>query len=156
MATRHKVSGGLKMRGRVTLTFTDVATGKSRRIVDDNITPDSFLALVAENIGSGAPSASPLITHVALGDGDDDAAADDTELGNETERKSVASVDAAGAVVYATGYFSASEAVGTFAEVGFFADGDDTNVLASRVLIPFTKTGSETMTIDLELTLSRA
>lgn len=123
----------------------------------NNIVPSVGRALIANVLTDATPTNDPLITHAALGTDGTTPANGDTTLGTETYRNAIASLTNASNVAYATAFFTAVEVSGTFAEAGIFCDGTgsaDTGVLLSHVLISVTKSTSETLTIDWELTIN--
>ena len=130
---------------------------KTEVIFQDNIVPTVGRTLIANNLTDATPTNSMLISHAALGSSGTAVANGDTQLGTETYRNIIASITNASNVAYATAFFSATEVSGTFAEAGIFCDGTGTansGILLSHVLISVTKSTSETLTIDWELTIN--
>lgn len=123
----------------------------------DNIVPTVGRTMIANNLTDATPTNTMLITHAALGSDGTTPVNGDTVLGTETYRNAIASLTNASNVAFATAFFSATEVNGTFAEAGVFSDGTgtvDTGILLSHVLISVTKSASETLTIDWELTIN--
>ena len=123
----------------------------------DNIVPTVGRTMIANNLTDATPTNTMLITHAALGSDGTAVANGDTILGTEVYRNAIASITNAANVAYATAFFSASETSGTFAEAGIVSNGTgsaDTGILLSHVLISVTKSSSETLTIDWELTIN--
>ncbi len=98
-----------------------------------------------------------VINKVALGSSATAVTNADTQLGGETYRNTVASLTNASNISYITGFFTAAETNGTYAEAGLFIDGTasaNTGVLFSHVLASITKSSIQTLTIDWTLTIS--
>jgi len=125
-----------------------------------NLLPTVGRAAIADHLTNASPSPASLrINDVALGDDGTTPANGDTTLGNEVYRNEQASQTNTDNVAYVTGFFSATETTGTYAEVGLFINGSgtgnpDTGTLFSHALISITKTSTETLTIDYTITLS--
>ena len=123
----------------------------------DNIVPTVGRTLIANNLTDATPDNTMLISHAALGSNGAAVTNGDTILGTETYRNAIASITNASNIAYATAFYSATEVNGTFAEAGIVSDGTgsaDTGILISHVLISVTKSASETLTIDWELTIN--
>lgn len=130
---------------------------KTEIIFAENIVPTVGRTMIANNLTDATPTNSMLISHAALGTDGTTPANGDTTLGTETYRNAIASLTNGSNVGYATAFFNATEVTGTFAEAGIFSDGTgsvDTGILVSHVLISVTKSSSETLTIDWELTIN--
>lgn len=133
--------------------FKLYAHGKTVAVYENkNIICDAgFAALVAilgnDYGGSGA------ITEMALGDGVGTPASGDTALFNEVYRNATASSTSFGPTVICTAFYTESEVDGTFTEFGNFVD--DTE-LWSHVNISWTKTDTETLTVQCTYTLANA
>lgn len=125
--------------------------------VIENLVPTVGRTLIANNLCSASPTNTPKITHCALGSNGTAPANADTQLGTEVYRNAIASITNANNVGYATGFFTAAETTGTYAEAGIFCNGTgsaNSGVLLSHVLAAITKTGSQTLTLDWALTIS--
>lgn len=122
-----------------------------------NIIPTVGRTLLANNLTDATPTNDPLINKAELGTGTSTPANGDTTLQTGTYRNDVASLTNGNNIAYITAFFNATETSGTFREAGLYADGSGTvgnGVLVSRVSINVTKTTSQTLTIDWELTIS--
>lgn len=122
-----------------------------------NLVPTVARTMIANNLTAASPTHVMLIKHCALGTSATAPANADTQLGTETYRNAIASVTNSNNIAYATGFFSAAEVSGTFAEAGIFADSTGTansGVLVSHVALSVTKSTSETLTLDWTLTIS--
>lgn len=148
----------LKFKGVYTFTLRNKDTGEIEgKYVYENLVPATGLALIASLLGTTTIANAGKVTHCAVGTGTNVPASGDTTLQTETYRNAIASLNAVGAVVYATGFFSAPETSGTFREAGIFINGTGTvnsGTLLSRVAINITKTTSQTLTLDWTLTLT--
>ena len=147
---------GIKAVGEYTFTIRDERTGRVKRTYRyRNIVPTVMRTMIANNFASGTPTNSMLIGHVALGSSGTTPTNADTQLGTEVYRNAVASLTNSSNVVYATGFYTAGETSGTYAEAGIFSNSTGTansGVLVSHVLITVTKSTSETLTLDWTLT----
>ena len=146
------------LTGVYTFTARDARTGKVLRTYRyKNIVPIVGRTMIANNLTSASPTNVMKITHCALGSSGTAPANSDTQLGTEVYRNAIASITNSANVGYATGFFSASETSGTYAEAGIFSNGTGTansGVLVSHVSISITKSTSVTLTLDWTLTLS--
>ena len=130
---------------------------RTEKIVYENLVPTVGRTMIANNLTAGSPTNVMKITHCALGSSGTAPANADTQLGTETYRNSIASITNSNNVAYATGFFTATEVTGTFAEAGIFSNGTgsaNSGVLLSHVLVAITKTNTQTLTLDWSLTLS--
>lgn len=145
-------------KGRWKFTYRD-ANGKITRIKEyDNLLTDAWLTALLNNSVSLSPTHALKILKFALGSGTTAPAINDTTLETETYRNNVASLTSSGKVLYATGFFSATEFDGTIKEVGLFAGaatGDpDTGLLVNHAAVDETKSDTESLTIDVTITLA--
>ena len=128
----------------------------SQTIVVPNLIPTVGRSVLAQRLAN-TTTYTGIINKVALGTGNTAPANGDTQLGTETYRNNAASLTYADNIAYITGFFTATEVSGTFAEAGLFIDGTasaNTGQLFSRVLVAVTKTTLQTLTIDWQLTIS--
>lgn len=148
----------VSLKGVYTFTIRDAKTGEIKRTYKyENVVPTVAKTLIANQLCDPTPTNTPVINKVALGTGTNAPAVGDTTLQTETYRNNVASLTNAANIGYATGFFSASETSGTFRECGLFSNGTgsaNTGVLISRVAINITKSITETLTVDWQLTIS--
>ena len=146
----------LVLTGHWRFTLTDIITGAVRVFEYDNLIPTCGRAALATQLVSGSPTVV-LANKVALGTNTTAPANADIKLGTETYRNSVASETSAFNVAYITGFFSAAECSGTYKEAGIFAGGTaaaDSGTLISHVAINLTKSSTETLTVDWQITIS--
>lgn len=130
-----------------------------------NIIPTVGLTVLAKAITSSLASlAEGEINYTSVGDDDTPAPAlGDTQLNNEVFRKLVASLAYSNGIAYATAFYSASDFNDTIFEVGLHINGSGTvnsGVLFSHALINapagVTKNGTQTLTVDHEITFANA
>lgn len=149
---------GIQAIGEYTFTVRDEKTGRVKRTYRyKNLVPTVARTMIANNFASASPTNSMLITHAALGSSGTTPTNADTQLGTEVYRNAIASLVNSSNVVYATGFYTAGETSGTYAEAGIFSNGTGTansGILISHVLISITKTTSETLTLDWTLTFA--
>lgn len=139
-------------------TARDAVSGKVLRTYTyKNIVPTVGRQMIANNLTNASPTNVMKITHCALGSSGTAPANADTQLGAETYRNAIASITNSANIAYATGFFSATETSGTYAEAGIFSNGTGTansGILLSHVSISITKSTSVTLTLDWTLTIS--
>ena len=149
---------GVKFKGVYTFTLRNAETGELEgRHVYENLVPASALALIASLMGPASSANAGKVTHCGVGTGVTAPANGNTTLETETYRNAIASLNSVGSVVYATGFFGATEAVGTHREAGIFINGTgsaNTGTLLSRVAINIAKSNTQTLTLDWTLTLT--
>lgn len=122
----------------------------------ENIIPTAGRSVLAQRLAN-TTTYTGIINKVGLGSNSTPVANGDTILGTETYRNAAASLTYANNIAYITGFFTAAEVSGTFAEAGLFIDGTasaNTGQLFSHVLIAVTKSAAQTLTIDWTLTIS--
>ena len=113
--------------------------------------------MIADNLTNASPDNTMRINYFAVGSDATAVGAGDTTLGTETYRNLVASETNANNIVYITGFLSATEDDGTYNEAGLFSDGSgsaDSGILVSHVNITETKSATETLTIDWQITIN--
>jgi hypothetical protein len=121
-----------------------------------NLIPTVGRSVLAQRLAN-TTTYTGIINKVALGTGTTPAANGDTTLGTETYRNNAASLTYSNNIAYITGFFTAAETNGTYAEVGLFIDGTasaNTGQLFSRALASITKSSIQTLTIDWIITIS--
>ena len=142
-----------KATGVWKFTLTDIITGE--KIVKEykNLITLVGLSALANALTDNSPACSPLITHALLGTGDTPASLSDVALETETYRNAIASRTNADNIAYLTAFFSALETSGSFKEAGLAIDGTGEDILLNRVNIDIIKTTTQTLTIDITITL---
>lgn len=122
----------------------------------NNLVPTVGRAVLAARL-AGTTTYTGTVNKVALGSGSTSPANSDTQLTTETYRNTILSATYASNIAYLTGFFTAAETNGTYAEVGLFIDGTasaNTGQLFSHALASITKSSIQTLTIDWVVTFS--
>jgi len=147
---------GLKIKCLWTLRFTNVETGKERLVKYTNLVVTVGKEMIAKRLAGDGNDCN--ITYVAVGTDNTAPDPSDTTLGAELARKAVTSISRSGTSVVVRGFFGASEANGTLAELGLFGESasatPDSGTLFNRALISETKTSSETLSIECQIDIS--
>lgn len=154
---KQQVKNDFGLKGVYKFTLTDINTGEKKEIIYENIVPTVGRSLIANHLVNISPSPALVITYVALGTGTSTPINANTTLQTETYRKAIASRTNASNVVLATGFFDATETIGTYKEAGIFMGGSATansGTLLSRVSVDITKTNTQTLTIEWTLTIN--
>ncbi len=144
----------IELKGRIKLVLRDARNGRVRYVVDkDNLVVDAGKALLAQALYDNSPS-NLQVTHIAIGTGTTAPAAGDTALENEQLRTTVYSNLQGTSVTFAA-FIGSLEYEGDISELGLFIDGDNANVLLSRVVItPVTKTTNDVVEILWEISMN--
>lgn len=153
----------IKIGVNVIGTFRDAKTGRiTGRFAKHNLTVNTGLYSIAARLaGVDIPANKKgTITYCALGtDGTAEGAAQ-TKLLAEIFRKQVSVRSSLLGVATFRTYFNTSEANDTLLEAGLFGDDAsataDSGTLFCRLVINKTKTSSESLTLDWEVTVSAA
>ena len=153
-----KIADQIKIKGHLKFTIRDKKTGKIKRVAEyDNLITTVGRQLLADNLTNSVPDNTPRINYVGLGSGTTAPANADTTLETEAYRNAIASETNSANIAYFTGFFDATETIGTYKEAGLFADGTgaaDSGVLFSHVAIDITKSATETLTVDWTVTIT--
>lgn len=146
------------LKGKYKFTFRDAVTGKVTKVkFYENLIPTVARTMIANNLTNTVPTNVMRINYTALGTGTNAPANGDTKLQTESYRKLVASETNSANKGYCTAFYTAVECNGTYREAGLFSDATataDSGILFSRVAINITKTITESLTIDYEITIS--
>lgn len=153
----------IKIGVNVIGTFRDAKTGRiTGRFAKHNLTVNTGLYSIAARLaGVDIPANKKgTITYCALGtDGTAEGAAQ-TKLLAEIFRKQISVRSSLLGVATFRTYFNTSEANDTLLEAGLFGDDAsataDSGTLFCRLVINKTKTSSESLTLDWEVTVSAA
>lgn len=125
--------------------------------VFDNVTTTVGRAQIANAMWD--TTVSPRVSYIELGSGTNAPVVGDTALQTPVYRNALASGNNVDNVVRLTGFFNQAETTGTYREAGMFMGGSlalGTGTLSSRVAINITKTGSQSLTIEWEVTIANA
>ena len=154
----------LSIDGKVRPILRDANTGSIKWIGawHHNIIPNVGLAAVARRFGGvGSKTDEGRSTYGAVGNGASTPAASDTQMENEVARKAVAVASNVDNVVSIEVFFASNEANALITKFALFGE-DATTSLDSGTLMEyadfsssFTKTSAETLTIAIEITVSR-
>lgn len=154
---------GIKILFNVTATFRDAKTGRiTKQIKAHNLAVTTGLNSIASRLsGTDNPAnVKGTITYCAVGTGTTAPAAGDTTLETELYRKQVSVRSVTGNTAKFRTFYNTSEANGALKEAGLFGDDAtataDTGTLFCRLAINKTKTGTETLTLDWEVTVAAA
>ncbi len=147
------------IRGRVTLTLTDVKTGKKDVQVRDNLVVTLAKSAIAAKLSGDASIANRSeITFGAIGSGTATPTLGDTTLATETFRKILATRTFSGNQATLRMFLSTSEGNGTIEEFGLFGEdasvSADSGTMFNRVLVNRVKTSANTLSIEVLLTIN--
>lgn len=154
---------GINIRGRVRAILRDVLTNEIKQITpwESNLITDAGLAAVARRIINEAAVANEgMITYGAVGKGTATIAVTDTLMEDEVARKALATGTAAANVVTISVYFTSAEANDTLTRFALFGEdasaSADTGTMFEHYVFKaaVTKTSNETLTIQVEITLT--
>lgn len=148
----------ITLKGLWKFTIRDKKTGKIKRVQTyENIIPTVGRTMIANNLANVSPTNNMLVNYFAVGTGTTAPANGDTALETEVYRNEIASRTNGNNVAYFTGFIAAAEDDGTYREAGLFCDASatpDSGVLLSHVAINVTKSDTETLTVDITITIS--
>ena len=155
MGIKEKVT----IKGRVTLTLTDVKTGRKDVQVRDNLVVTLAKTAIAAKLSGDASIANRSeITFGAIGSGTTTPTLGDTTLGTETFRKILATRTFSGNQATLRLFLSTSEGNGTIEEFALFGEDAsvsvDSGTMFNRVLVNRVKTSSNTLSIEVVLTIN--
>lgn len=154
---QNKIAGQITCKANITATVRDAKTGKVKRVYKHKNLVVTVGRKVLAMLLAGDATYSGEINYGALGSDNTAAANGDTTLGTEVYRNQTASAAFDDNIAYITFFYTADETDGTYYEFGTFIDGTasaDTGQLFNRVVVDWTKTDTETLTVDVVLTLS--
>lgn len=121
----------------------------------ENLSPTAGFRQVTKAMSGNIAGVEEIMVNVhAMGNGSTAPGSSDTQLESEAVRKHLTSRAYEDNKAFYTIFYTASEAIGTFSEIGLFINGDpdvpDSGSLWDRSLLPITKSGTQTLTIDYE------
>lgn len=121
-----------------------------------NLAPTAGRAVIAQRL-SNITTYTGVLNYAALGDDVTAPTNGDTTLGNETYRQTVTSQNAVNNLSLQSVFIPAGTATGAHKEAGLFIDGAagaDTGQLFSHVNIDITKSAQNSLTLDVEITMT--
>ena len=150
---------GMQGKGKYTFTIRDAKTKAIKRVYEYyNLIPTVARENLARGLAGGISSLADIsVNESSLGTGVTPPANGDTTLQTEVHRTGIGSSTFVDNKYFATAFYTAPEVSGTFKEAGLHINGTgapDSGLLFSRVVIDITKSLSETLTIDYEVTIS--
>lgn len=152
-----KIQDTLKIKGHLKATIRDAVTKEIKRVYEwDNLNPTVLFTMIANNLTQPDPDNAMCVNYGAVGTGTNTPALTDTQLQTELERTNIASLSNVGPIAYITAFFNETQGNGVLREAGLFANGTgvaDSGVLVSRVSINITKSSSESLTLDWDITI---
>lgn len=147
----------IKITGEIKATIQDAKTGKIKRIYRyKNLIVTVGRSVIAQRL-SGTITYSLTINYGALGTGTTAPTNGDTQLETEVYRKAVGSATHEDNIAYVDMFFAAGDCNGTYKEFGYFIDGSgvaDSGQLWNRVAVDWTKSATESLTVEGKFTIA--
>jgi len=147
----------IKIKGEIIATIRDAKTGKIKRVYrHKNLVVTVGRKVLAMRLANDT-TYTAIINYGALGTGTTPPANGDTTLETEVYRNQTASAAFDDNIAYITFFYTASETNGTYREFGAFIDGAagaGTGQLFNRVAVNWTKSDTETLTVDCIFTIT--
>lgn len=150
----------IKMIFNVKGVLRDAKTGKVKdTFYGKNMAVDDGLESLASRLsGTDDPTTKGTILYCGLGTDSTAVTANDTDLGTETVRKLITTRSSTGKTAKFKTFFNTSEGNVTIREIGLFGDDAtavaDSGTLFCRLIVNKTKTSSETLTLEWDVTFS--
>jgi len=149
----------MKLKSNVTVISENVKTGEIKVLDTHNIACTvGKNSLASRMVGAIKGNVTYFAVGTGASTGGDAPAVGDTALNTELYRKQISVRSATGNVATFRIFFNVNEANGTLTEIGLFGDDAtvtaDSGTLFARAAITKTKTDSETLTIDWDLTIA--
>lgn len=151
-----KKSDIVGIRGDLKFILKDVNTDKEEIKEYKNLIVNLGKYVIARLL-AGDTTYSGNINYGAVGTGANAPAVTDTQLQTELARKAKSNASRNNNIATITFFFNTSEANGALKEFGAFIDGTATansGQLFDRVAIDITKTSSQTLTVELQITIN--
>lgn len=151
----------LTIRGIVRLIFHDARTGRElRRVEAENLITNSGAAVIAQLLNGEIQVVAPI--YGAVGTASTAPAVTDTQLGSELARALVASQARGGNLLTWNFFFTTAMANGSIAEAGVFLSAlglvasptANSGALLNHALVSASKNNTETMTLQVQLTIN--
>lgn len=140
-----KVSGRLQIQ-----VFDENGNLKDERDFNNLVVTTGKNFIASRMVGT----ASPVMSHMAIGAGSTAAVVGDTTLGSELGRASLTSGTATGAVATFVATFSAGTGTGAVTEAGIFNAGAAGTMLCRTVFAVVNKGAADSMTVTWTVTIS--
>lgn len=141
----------------VIATVRDINTGKIKRIYKHkNLVATIGRSVLAQRLAN-ITTYTGIINYGALGTSTTPPSNSDIQLGAEVYRKTVGSNSAINNIATITFFYNSTETSGSYKEFGTFIDGTGTansGQLFSHVAVDWSKTTSETLTVECTYTIS--
>lgn len=158
---KHEAIGGnMAIRCNITATVRDARTGEVKRVYKHkNLVAYAGRSVIAQRLANDT-TYTLAITHGAVGTDTTPPTVNDTTLGAEFYRKTPSSQTFGGTgdcVAFISFFYAATDWDGTAREFGTFIDGTgsaDTGQLFNFVAVNWVKSNTETLTVDVENTVS--
>ncbi|MFA6429771.1 MAG: hypothetical protein WCV84_04720 [Patescibacteria group bacterium] len=122
----------------------------------DNLIPTVGQSVIAQRLAN-VTTYTGIVNYAAVGSNTTTPNISDTQLGTETYRQTLTSQTYLDNIAYLSCFIVAGSATGTHKEAGLFIDGGagaNTGQLLSHVAIDITKGASNSLTLDIALTVS--
>jgi hypothetical protein len=151
------VKGQVCVVENITATIRDAKTGKIKRIYKHkNLVATVGRSVLAQRLAN-ITTYTGIVNYGALGTSTTPPSNADTQLGAEVYRKAVGSNSAINNIATITFFYNTTETSGNYKEFATFIDGVSTpnsGQLFSHVAVDWTKTTSETLTVECTYTIS--
>ena len=156
---KNKINEQTKMTGLIRVIKENVITGvKTIQIYKNVICTVGKTAIGRRLINTALKTNEGMITYGATGTGNTTPAATDIKLTTEISRKQIASSYYTANVITIRTFFNTSNSNGNIEEFGLFGEDatstTDSGTMFNHVLISLTKTSSETLTVECEITIA--
>ncbi|MBA4406965.1 hypothetical protein C0389_06795 [bacterium] len=153
-----KIKENFKIVGKVKCILEDVGSGKKIIKKYQNIFVTVGKTAIARRLrNAGTKTNESIITYGATGTGANAPSAGDIKLQTELIRKTISSSGNVNNVLTIRIFYSTSESNGSLKEFGLFGEDAtvtaDSGTLFNRVSINITKTSSQSLTIECQITI---
>lgn len=154
---KARIKGQVCVVENITATIRDAKTREVKRVHRyKNLVATVGRSVLAQRLAN-ITTYTGIINYGALGTSTTPPSNADTQLGSEVYRKTAGSNSALNNVATITFFYSSTETSGNYKEFGTFIDGTGTansGQLFSHVAVDWTKTTSETLTVECTYTIS--
>lgn len=154
---KAKIKGQVCIVENITATIRDAKTGEIKRIYrNKNLVATAGRSVLAQRLAN-ITTYTGIINYGSLGTSTTPPSNSDMQLGSEVYRKTVGSNSAINNIATITFFYNTTETSGNYKEFGTFIDGTGTansGQLFSHVAVDWSKTTSETLTVECTYTIS--